>query len=210
MKDEGGVVTQTPAQARTAENIGVSATSAVEEGKDQRVEVVNVAPHTLTVSKEVSGGFADRNREFSFTLQLIYEDTDGARPLQNSLSYSKNGEEGTLTLQNGCVTFRLKDSESIVFYNIPHGTIYTLTGQNGDYDTVCSLNEGADIEGNTVTDSILTDTDTVFKNNKNAVVPTGHFKPTKDSYIIGLGLLFGLMLLFIKRATSNEKQKGIF
>ena len=100
------------------------------------------ATGTLTVKKTVSGGGADYNKAFTFTVKLE-ESGD-----------THNGEVtyGGVTFINGVATFTLKHNESKTIKDIPAGYTYTVTeSDNAGYTVTMSGNTGTIKAGETST-----------------------------------------------------------
>ena len=100
------------------------------------------ATGTLTVKKTVSGGGADYNKAFTFTVKLE-ESGD-----------THNGEVtyGGVTFINGVATFTLKHNESKTIKDIPTGYTYTVTeSDNAGYTVTMSGNTGTIKAGETST-----------------------------------------------------------
>ena len=210
IKDDTGVISSTQANAKTAQNTSVSANAEIADGKDQRADVTNSDPHSLTVNKIVEGGFGDREKEFMFTAEFTYINSDIEYPLTGSFNYTKNGAAHTGVFDNGRFTFSLKDGEYITFYDLPHGVWYTITEEQSDHTVKYKLNDGAERSGNSINTRLLNDSNVTFKNNKNVIVPTGQFKSVKDKTIIGLSLLFGIILFLVKKGIKGTSKKSFF
>ena len=100
------------------------------------------ATGTLTVKKTVSGGGADYNKAFTFTVKLE-ESGD-----------THNGEVtyGGVTFINGVATFTLKHNESKTIKGIPADMTYTVTeSDNAGYTVTMSGNTGTIKAGETST-----------------------------------------------------------
>ena len=97
---------------------------------------------TLTVKKTVSGGGADYNKAFTFTVKLE-ESGD-----------THNGEAiyGGVTFINGVATFTLKHNQEKKITEIPAGMTYTVTeSHNAGYTVTMSGNTGTIKAGETST-----------------------------------------------------------
>ena len=118
------------------------------EHKEVTVNVTNayeqLPPNTgtLTVKKTVSGGGADYNKAFTFTVKLE-ESGD-----------THNGEAiyGGVTFTNGVATFTLKHNQEKKITEIPAGMTYTVTeSDNAGYTVTMSGNTGTIKAGETST-----------------------------------------------------------
>ena len=137
------------------------------EHKEVTVNVTNayeqLPPNTgtLTVKKTVSGGGADYNKAFKFTVKLE-ESGD-----------THNGEVtyGGVTFINGVATFTLKHNESKTIKGIPADMTYTVTeSDNAGYTVTMSGNTGTIKAGETST--------AAFNNYKAGDSGHSHYYPT--------------------------------
>ena len=116
---------------------------------------------TLTVKKTVSGGGADYNKAFTFTVKLE-ESGD-----------THNGEVtyGGVTFINRVATFTLKHNQEKKITEIPAGMTYTVTeSDNAGYTVTMSGNTGTIKAGETST--------AAFNNYKAGGGGHGHYHPT--------------------------------
>ena len=116
---------------------------------------------TLTVKKTVSGGGADYNKAFTFTVKLE-ESGD-----------THNGEVtyGGVPFINGVATFTLKHNQEKKITEIPAGMTYTVTeSDNAGYTVTMSGNTGTIKAGETST--------AAFNNYKAGGGGHGHYHPT--------------------------------
>ena len=115
---------------------------------------------TIIVKKTVSGGGADYNKAFTFTVKL--EENDDTH----------NGEVtyGGVTFTNGVATFRLKHNQEKKITEIPAGMTYTVTeSDNAGYTVAMSGNTGTIEAGKTST--------AAFNNYKAGGGGHGHYHP---------------------------------
>ena len=102
----------------------------------------NHATGTLTVKKTVSGGGADYNNAFTFTVKL----EESGDTHNDEVTY------GGVTFINGVATFTLKHNESKTIKGIPAGYTYTVTEiDNAGYTVTMSGNTGTIKAGETST-----------------------------------------------------------
>ena len=99
----------------------------------------NHATGTLTVKKTVSGGGADYNKEFTFTVKL---EMNGDTP-NNKITY------GGVTFTNGVATFTLRHNQEKTITEIPEGMTYTVTENNDGYIVTKSGDTGTIEAGKT-------------------------------------------------------------
>ena len=116
---------------------------------------------TLTVKKTVSGGGADYNNAFTFTVKL----EESGDTHNDEVTY------GGVTFINGVATFTLKHNESKTIKGIPAGYTYTVTEiDNAGYTVTMSGNTGTIKAGETST--------AAFNNYKAGGGGHGHYHPS--------------------------------
>lgn len=89
-----------------------------------------VKPASFTISKKVSGEFADKTKEFNYSLTLTQGSVTLGTTSVNATIYNGNTSTGkTVSFKFGTANqFTLKDGQSLKFENnLPAGTTYTLT-----------------------------------------------------------------------------------
>ena len=103
----------------------------------------------------------NKAKEFTFTLTLT--PPSGKKTLER-LTYVKDGQEDTLTAENGVFTFKLGHEESIELKEIPDGSSYRIT-EDGE-------SEGYTVSRDQQDGTLKEDTTVTFLNTKNGSVPT--------------------------------------
>ena len=87
-----------------------------------------VTTTSILVSKAAVGEYADRTKEFEFTITFTLDDSV---PLQQTINYDKadinSSNQITMTQKTGSVEFKLKHGEKINFTGVPAGTAYEIT-----------------------------------------------------------------------------------
>ena len=121
----------------------------------------NHATGTLTVKKTVSGGGADYNNAFTFTVTLKMPEITvdaSATPIINATPDTSAAPTPVtetydgVTFINGVATFTLKHNESKTIKDIPAGYTYTVTeSYNAGYTVTMSGNTGTIEAGETST-----------------------------------------------------------
>ena len=115
---------------------------------------------TLTVKKTVSGGGADYNKAFTFTVKLK----------ESGDTYNGEVTYGGVTFINGVATFTLKHNQEKKITEIPAGMTYTVTeSDNAGYTVTMSGNTGTIKAGETST--------AAFNNYKAGGGGHGHYHP---------------------------------
>lgn len=118
----------------------------------------NHATGTLTVKKTVSGGGADYNKEFIFTVTLKRPEITvdaldtpiiNATPDTSAAPIPVTETYGDVTFTDGVANFPLKHNESKTIEDIPAGYTYTVTENNDGYTVTKSGDTGAIEAGTT-------------------------------------------------------------
>ena len=148
--------------------------------------------HKLTVSKTVEGNFADRTKDWNFTVVLTAPE---GTTVNNTIQQGETDIAGGWTTKT--LTFTLKHGESIDISNIPVGTTYTVveteSGENG-YTT----------EGEVTTATALSeDTEVDVKNTKNTTPDTGISLDSLPYILIVAVVLSAAVVMFINKRRSE-------
>ncbi len=170
--------------ATITEQVENSASVTVNDVTKQTEKVVNPTPHgsfkvTKTVVDSVAG---DENDEFTFTVKFEPKDNgtlwfsheeSGKTKTYTMIEDPKDNGEGKI--QGNEITFKLKAGETAEFYNLPVGTVYTVTETpddvSGKYTAEWSYNGRAAVEDNVFEEKIVEDVEgtinsVVFKNTR--------------------------------------------
>ncbi|MCK4018907.1 pilus ancillary protein 1 [Streptococcus suis] len=138
--------------------------------------VVVPTTHKLQISKKVTGTASDKSKDFYFVVEL--KDANG-QPLAGEYKVKIKGSEGTdeKSLENGRVSFPLRDNDTAEILNIPTNYTYTIKeSAYDDYKTTISVDsESEQLVGTKeiTRNAVSTDVAVMFENNKEIVVPTG-------------------------------------
>ena len=165
----------------------------IEASKTSIAEVKNTynPSHKLTVTKTVKGNQGDKTKQFRFQM------TVSGNNIPSTLSYIKNGIEGTVTVKNKVAEFTLGHKDEIIFTEMPSGAGYTITepdAANDGYEITCK-NESGTIDG---------DINVSFVNTKNVGVPTGAMTNTVTVFFIVLISVFGIIMIVLKRRNKKH------
>lgn len=156
---------------------------------------VNVA--SLTISKAVKGTFADRNKEFTFTLVI-----NGATAANREL---KKGEGTITTDADG--KFTLKDGESVIVTGLEAADTYKVVETPEDYtpsiDNAGVTVNDATAEGNMTTELTSGDKTVAYTNERNASTPTGVIM-TIAPYALMVVLAGAFAVVFLTRRNRAE------
>lgn len=140
------------------------------------------ATHTLTLSKTVSGNAADKEKEFTFNVTLTSPDDT---PFSGVVTTEGNNRVGgTVTFDKGSSSLTLKDSENIVFKDLPSSYTYSIQEVGADdYQTSLSVNGGKQQVTKEYTAVLQSEATLDFNNNKDVAPPTG-INITSYQYIL--------------------------
>lgn len=156
---------------------------------------VNVA--SLTISKAVKGTFADRNKEFTFTLVI-----NGATAANREL---KKGEGTITTDADG--KFTLKDGESVIVTGLEAADTYKVVETPEDYtpsiDNAGVTVNDATAEGNMTTELTSGDKTVAYTNERNASTPGGVIM-TIAPYALMVVLAGAFAVVFLTRRNRAE------
>lgn len=119
---------------------------------------------SLTVTKEVKGGFGDKNKSFNFSVTF---NVTGDKTVKSTISYGTQSiTPEAMADGQETVYFSLKDGEKMEFKNVPYGVTYTVTESNATgYTQEYDANKSGTINAPSVS--------TVVTNTKPATVDTG-------------------------------------
>ena len=177
----------------------------------------------LTISKKTEGEYADKTKDFDFTIKF----EKAATELDNVNSYIGMIENETVNCEVGKETeFKLHDGESLVFDKLPAGTRYVVkevAAEDGYTPSIKIVENGVETPGETVSESegissAATGTNLVGEN-ENEVVFTNTYEDIPLTgiilnnwpFIILIILAIGA-LLFSKGITAvnkNDKKNSL-
>lgn len=205
-------------------------TNGVRQG-NTTVQLPNVAVNTdiyliyervsVTVSKEVSGAYADKTRDFTFTIK--FADNSGT-PLASGTRLAYTGgiipgsgapvpAGGTLTLDSGGkATFTLRHGQTITIAEVPaDGRVWITEADVTGY--TASWRDGALSPGiGTFTDELIMsgmDKTVAFTNTYGDIVPTGIWTDNARPALL-LALFAGVPILLITGGLMcRRRQKGV-
>ena len=177
----------------------------------------------LTISKKTEGEYADKTKDFDFTIEF----KKAATELDNVYTYTgKIGDETVDCKVDEEATFKLHDGESLVFDKLPAGTRYVVkevAAEDGYTPSIKIVENGVETPGETVSESegissAATGTNLVGEN-KNEVVFTNTYEDIPLTgiilnnwpFIILIILAIGALLLSkgIKAVNKNDKKNSL-
>lgn len=163
--------------------------------EDSLASVVPVT-HSLTISKQVVGTIADKQKEFQFELQL--KASDG-----NLIDQTFQTNSGELKVTNGKATFTLKDGQSLMISGLPTG--YTCEIKETDAsDYIISVDGQVSPDATARKTSVSKDETVTFENRKDLVPPTG-LTTDISTYLVLLLVPFGLLFwLYSRKRSTND------
>ena len=178
---------------------------------------------SLTISKKTEGEYADKTKDFKFTIRF----EKAATELDNVDAYTgKIGDETVECKVGEETTFELHDGESLVFDPLPAGTRYVVeevAAKDGYTPSIEVVENGVQTPGETVSESegissAATGTNLVGEN-KNEVVFTNTYQEIAVTgivlnnwpFIILIILAIGALLLSkgIKAVNKDDKKNSL-
>ena len=188
---------------------------------DERTELekmtfTNTGAYDLTIEKRVTGEMGDRDKLFTFQIQLKESDGsilageyDYTGGVMEGMAGITAPEPGTLRLEDGAADFTLSHGQTITIHGLPVGTTYTITEPDAQADgyTVSASGSGTQLKRDASCSGSLDQATTVtFTNEKATAVPTGI---RQDILPWLLALLCGMTGCAVLCATSYaRKRKG--
>lgn len=160
--------------------------------------------YDLTLEKKVEGSQGDRNKDFTFTVELT--DITGA-----NITVTK-GETTITATETGKYTITLKNGESATLKNLPKGAKYTITESDNDGYTVSATANG-DTDGFDAnikdvakdTNGLTNDTTVTYTNTKDGLIPTGVLLTVGAPAVLGIAAVGGILTISIKNKKRNEE-----
>ena len=185
--------------------IGIDSTNYNEVYNIRRVYIparLTIRDLLLTITKTVTGAFAEMNKPFTFTLSSVEGMTSGSFKVTITRAF-----EGTTTVASISVggTFWMRHGDTVAIEGLPKGKNIIITEDNGAYDTTWTLGSCPDspASGSSMT-MILQDDDTLsVVNNLAPVAPTG-YKTTIVPYALMLAAGLALLLLRGRRKSDAD------
>ena len=176
----------------------------------------NTGAYDLTVAKQVTGEMGDRDKPFTFQIQLKKSDGsiltgeyDYTGGVMEGMTGITAPEPGTLPLEDGAADFTLSHGQTITIHGLPVGTTYTITEPDAQADgyTVTASSETSKMTRDASCSGTLNQETTVtFTNEKATAVPTGI---RLDALPWLLALLCGMTGCAVLCVTSHaRKRKG--
>lgn len=177
----------------------------------------NVGAYDLTIAKQVTGEMGDRDKLFTFQIQLKESDGsilageyDYTGGIVDGITGAVAPDDDSLKLDaEGKATFALSHGQTITIHGLPVGTTYTITEPDAQADgyTVTASGEDAKMTRDASCNGTLDQATTVtFTNEKATAVPTGI---RQDILPWLLALLCGMTGCAVLCATSYaRKRKG--
>ena len=178
---------------------------------------------SLTISKTTEGTYADKTKDFNFTIKFEKAATESD---EVGAYTGKIGDETVECKVEEETTFELHDGESLVFENLPAGTRYVVSeeaAEDGYTPSIKIVENGVETPGETVSESegissAATGTNLVGEN-KNEVVFTNTYQDIPLTgiilnnwpFIILIILAIGALLLSkgIKAVNKNDKKNSL-
>ena len=154
----------------------------------------------LTIRKQVSGAFGNKQKDFDFTITVESE-----APAEQ-LDWSKNGEEQETPLSGTDGTFTMKHNDEIIIM-VPIGAEVTITEDNLEYQTTFALDEGEAQNENSITFDFTDEQTLTVTNNLDGDIPTGINSTLKNFLILAFisGLAISIQLFIIRKRAKADR-----
>lgn len=154
----------------------------------------------LTLKKEVTGNQGDKNKEFTFTVNITNAVAGTVYAVDLTNANSAGPAEITVTTDGtATATYNLSHDEFVVIKGLTENTSYTIAEE--DYSNVGYTTTDS---GNTNGTIANTDVSVTFTNNKQGTVPTGILLETAPYMILGAVVLAGIVVLFVTRRRRSH------
>lgn len=155
----------------------------------------------ITLSKEVRGEFADREREFTFN--IVFKPATGkTKDDYVGATVVKNGTAETWAIDGSVThTVTLKHGDTFVINNLPEGVTYTITEDFKDRNWTTTI--GSD-ETTVATGTIHEDATVEYVNKHNGVPDTGVILDNAPYMLMLAVVAGGAMTLVIKKRREEE------
>lgn len=155
----------------------------------------------ITLSKEVRGEFADREREFTFNI-VLKPATGKTKDDYVGATVVKNGEAETWVIDESVThTVTLKHGGTFVINNLPEGVTYTITEDFNDSNWTTKVGS---TETKVASGTVNEDAVVEYVNKHNGVPDTGVILDNAP-YILMLAVVAGgAMTLVIKKRREEE------
>ena len=144
----------------------------------------NVGAYDLTIEKRVTGEMGDRDKPFTFQIQLKKSDGsiltgeyDYTGGIVDGITGAVAPDDDSLKLDaEGKATFALSHGQTITIHGLPVGTTYTITEPDAQADGYTVTASGADAKMSrdaSCSGTLNQETTVTFTNEKATAVPTG-------------------------------------
>lgn len=152
--------------------------------------------HDVTITKNITGLQADKNREFKFTVQVTGQDNEIYK-----MVVTKDGQETEqkLVSKAAAVEVSLGDGDSIHIYGLSNTDTYTVTETEANTDGYTTKIDGVETSTGVKSGSVTADnTSVVYENNREASTPTGVIMNIAP-YVLMVALAGGIAFFFLRR-----------
>lgn len=179
----------------TEEHGGLYKGIITESGDTATVNVMNTynPNHKMSIKKTVKGNQGDKTKQFKFQITLT------GNGIPEILTYTKNGQTGSVIIKNGIAEFTLGHEDVMVFNEMPAGVKYVITELDGE-------SNGYTVESTNASGTLDSDVEVSFTNTKNVGVPTAAM--TNTGVIAGVvmaGVIGIAIAVMMKKRKRNEK-----
>lgn len=204
--DKNGTKTEKTGKNDVSETNLATSEITVNEDENAEISFVNDMPKSADVSltKKVSGLYADRSHYFRFTVLL----TGASKSQKYSIDLSEgsgehDGKSNPLFITtdengNGSAEIYLKNSDKIVIKKLPATAKYSIAEDAEDYSQSITLNGSSITE---VSEQSVSNADIVFTNTKAGMLPTGR----STRYGVAIACAAIIMLIMVLGAVFRYR-----
>lgn len=158
--------------------------------------------YTINLSKEVRGGFADRNKEFTFN--IVFTPATGKTSADYvGATVVKNGNTETWAIDSSVThTVQLKHGDTFTINNLPEGVTYTITE---DFDDANWTTTVGSVTTKEATGTVTKENTSVEYVNKNTETPdTGVILDNAPYIALMMIVVAGAAVMVIKKRRHYE------
>ena len=163
------------------------------------IEMIDSPLYELTVQKTVTGNMGSKDLVFDFEVEFTFpEHVDTIRNIAYQKTVSGQTTTGRIGITNNKISFTLAHGDSIVFKELPKGTLYTVTE-----DEDAANEKGYTVLSTNATGAMINNVSVSFVNDFALTVPT--VVHTNIWYMI----LLSIISLFIIGFIVYKRKKNI-
>lgn len=164
----------------------------------------------LTITKEVTGDFAEKNRSYTFTLTSVEGMSSGS--FCGEITRKGTGSSGDVTYSATFVigaTFQMHEGDTVKIEGLPKDKNVVFTEEDGYYKTYWKLNGGVESQSSSTTIQLTEDSALAIRNHYFTPAPTGYASRQMPYICMGLLALLLLAVMVIGRRRRSFSAEGM-